>query len=72
MRDIAMVCLFSNLDRFYTQCNVSSIYFEQTFVCGVLGEIFRRNKKVSTECKSENIPEADSAPRNRSFKGAPC
>ena len=40
------------MDRFHTQCNGSSIYFEQTFVCRVHGQLIfknvRRNKKVYT------------------------
>ena len=44
--------------------------FKLTFVCrAVVPLIFknvRRRKKVSNKCKSEKIPKADSAPRNRS------
>ena len=47
-----------------------SVYLEQTFVCRVDVQLIfknvRRNKKVYTKCKSEKIPEADSARRNRS------
>ena len=68
--DIVVVSLLSNLDRSHTQFNASSIYLEQTFVCIVDVQLIfkntRRNKKVYTKCKSEKIPEADSAPRNRS------
>ena len=32
----------------------------------------RRRKKVYNKCKSEKIPKADSAPRNRSENGASC
>ena len=35
MTDDIVVSLLSNLDRSHTQCNTSSIYFEQTFACGV-------------------------------------
>ena len=68
MTNIAVVSLFSNLDRCHTNYNASSIYIEQKFVCRVdvqLREI-RRNKKVYTNHKSEKITEADSAPRDKS------
>ena len=65
-----MVSLLRNLDRSHTQCKASSIYLEHTFVCRVdIQLIFknvRKNKKAYTKCKSEKIPVADSAPRNRS------
>ena len=70
MADIVVVSLLSNLDRSHTQYDASSIYLEQTFVCRVdiqlIFKNIRRNKKVYTKCKSEKIPEADSALRNRS------
>ena len=49
---------------------MQSIYLEQTFVCRVdiqlIFKSVRKNKKAYTKCKSEKIPVADSAPRNRS------
>ena len=43
---------------------------KQTFVCRVdiplIFKNIRRRKKVYNKCKSEKIPKADSAPRNRS------
>ena len=70
MTDISVESLLSNLDRPHTQCNAISRYLEQTIVYRVdIQLIFKnisRNKKVCTKCKSEKIPEADSAPRNKS------
>ena len=70
MAEIVLISLLSNLDKSRTQCNVSSIYLEQTFVCGAdVQLIFKnvmRNKKIYTKCKSGKILEADSAPDNRS------
>ena len=60
IKSIVVVSLFSNLDRSHTQCNASSKYLEQTFVCRVNVQLIfknvRRNKKLYTECKSEKIP----------------
>ena len=43
------------------------MHLEQTFVCRfdiqLIFKNVRRNKKVYTKCKSEKIPEADSALR---------
>ena len=68
MAEIVLISLLSNLDKSHTQCNVSSIYLEQTFVYGAdVQLIFKnvmRNKKIYT--KSGKILEADSAPDNRS------
>ena len=56
--------------RCYTQCNVSSIYLEQTFVCTFDVQLIfknaRRNKKVYTKCKPEKSPEEDSVTHMRS------
>ena len=64
-----MTNLLSNLDTPRVNCNASSIYLEQKFVCRVNVQLIfknvRRNKKVHTKCKSEKITEADLAPRNR-------
>ena len=69
MADIAVVSL-SNLDRFHTNCNASSIYIEQKFVCRFDYELIfknvRRNKKVYTKCKSKKITKADSARHDKS------
>ena len=57
MTDIVEVSLLSGLDRSHTQCNASSIYLEQTFVCRgdvqLIFKIVSRNKKIYTKCKSE-------------------
>ena len=47
---------------------------KQTFVCRVplIFKNVRRKKKVYNKCKSEKIPKADSAQRNRSESGASC
>ena len=46
MTDIAMVSLLSNLDKSHNQCNASSIYLEQTFLCKVDLQLnFRRKKR---------------------------
>ena len=46
MTDIAMVSLLSNLDKSHNQCNASSIYLEQTFLCQVDLQLnFRRKKR---------------------------
>ena len=49
---------------------------KQTLVCRVdvplIFKNVRRRKKVYNKCKSEKIPKADSAPRNRSENGASC
>ena len=46
MTDIAMVYLLSNLDKSHNQCNASSIYLEQTFLCKVDLQLnFRRKKR---------------------------
>ena len=49
---------------------MSSVYLEQTFVRRVrLQLIFKnvwRKEKAYTTCKSEKIPQVDSAPRNKS------
>ena len=49
---------------------------KQIFVCRVdIRSIFknvRRRRKVYNKYKSEKIPKADSAPRNRSENGASC
>ena len=74
MTKIVVVSLLSNLGRSHTNCNASiytsGIYVEQKFMCRVdvrlIFKKVRRNKKVYTKCKSENITEGDSAPRNRS------
>ena len=64
MADIVMVFLLSHLDRSYTKCNRFSIYLEQTFACRVdvqlIFKTVRRNKKVYTKRKSEEISEVDS------------
>ena len=72
MTNIVVVSLLSNLNRSHANCNATSVYLEQKFLCRVdvqlvfKNKIKRRNKKVYTKCKSEKITEADSAPRNRS------
>ena len=70
MTDIVAVSLLPNLDGSQTQCNASSVYLEQTFVCRVhvqlISKNVKRNKKSCTKCKSEKIPEAGSATCNRS------
>ena len=47
---IVFVSLLSNLNMSHTQCNASSIYLEQTFVCKVdvrlIFKNVRRNKKA--------------------------
>ena len=66
-----MVSLLSNVDRCYTQCDAGaySVYLEQKCVYRVDVRLaFKyviRNEKVYTKCKSEKIPEADWAPRNK-------
>ena len=61
MTDIVVVSLLSNLDRSHTQCNASRRHLrvEMTFnqFLKMLGEI-----KSILKCKSEKLPEADSAP----------
>ena len=47
MTDITMVSLLSNLDKSHNQCNASSIYLEQTFVCKVDLQLNVRRKKRS-------------------------
>ena len=68
MADIVLVSLLLNLDRSHNQWNSSSMHLKQTFVCSVDVQLvlknIRRNKRVYT--KSEKIPEANSALRNRS------
>ena len=63
MTEIVAVSLLQNLDRSHNQCNVCSLYLEQTFVCGVdIQLVFknvRKNKKAYTNWKSEKIPVAD-------------
>ena len=70
MTDIVAVSLLSNLDRSHTQFNGSSWYLEQTLVSRVDAQLssknVRRNKKDYTKCRSEEMPEANSVPRNRS------
>ena len=70
IKSVVAVSLLSNSNRPHTQYNASSKYIEQTFVCRVDVQLIfknvRRNKKLYTKCKSEKIPEADSASRNRS------
>ena len=67
---IVFVSLLSNLNMSHTQCNASSIYLEQTFVCRVdvrlIFKNVRRNKKAYTKRKSDKIREENSAPCNRS------
>ena len=50
---------------------------KQTFVSKVDVPLIFKNvnnnvEKVNNKCKSEKIPKADSAPRNRSENGASC
>ena len=49
-------------------CGISVV--KLTFVCRVvvplIFKIVRKRKKVCNKCKSEKIPKADTAPRNRS------
>ena len=45
MTDIAVLSLISNLDRSQIQCNASSIYLEQTFVCRVDTQLTFENVK---------------------------
>ena len=70
MTNIVVVSLLSNVDRSHIQCIASSVHLEQTFLCKADVQLIvknvKRNKKAYTKCKSEKIPEADSAPRNRS------
>ena len=63
-----MVSLLSNVDRFHTQCNASSINLERIFMCSVYFQLTFKNfrkKKAYTNCKSEKIPEVNSAPCSR-------
>ena len=61
--NIVVVSLLSNLDRFHTNCNASSIYVQQKFVHRVDAQLIFKNvsgnKKVYTKFKSEKITEAN-------------
>ena len=76
MTDIAVVSLLSNVHRSCTQCNPSSVYVEQTFVCRVAVQLifknFKKNKKIYTKCKSAKIPAVDLVPRKKSENVASC
>ena len=60
----------ARFEQVSTHYNASSIYLEKIFVCRADAQLIfkyvRRNKKVSTKCKSEKISETDSALCNRS------
>ena len=55
-----MVSLLSNVDRSHTQCNASSIYLEQRFVCRVDVQLIfkniRRNKRSLLNVNLEKYP----------------
>ena len=55
-----MVSLLSNVDRSHTQCNASSIYLEQRFVCSVDVQLIfkniRRNKRSLLNVNLEKYP----------------
>ena len=60
MTEIVAVSLLQNLDRSHNQCNVCSLYLEQTFVCGVdIQLVFknvRKNKKAYLTVNLKKYP----------------
>ena len=53
-------------DRHYCGIPVAKLTFVCRVVVPLIFKIVRRRKMVCNKCKSEKIPKADSAPRNRS------